>query len=69
VRDGVRRARASGHACFLPTETPGNVAFYGRLGFRTVERAKAPGGGPPIWFLRADPQGAPTIRDAIDHGP
>jgi ribosomal protein S18 acetylase RimI-like enzyme len=56
VRDGLLRARASGAAAFLLTETPSNVGLYERLGFRTVERADAPGGGPPIWFMRADPE-------------
>lgn len=55
VLDGLTRAHASGTAGFLLTETPRNVVLYERLGFVVVEQADAPGGGPPIWFLRADP--------------
>jgi ribosomal protein S18 acetylase RimI-like enzyme len=53
VRDGLMRASASGAGGFLLTETPRNVALYERLGFHVVERADAPGGGPPIWFMRS----------------
>lgn len=56
VRDGLARARASGSSGFLLTETPGNVALYERLGFHVVDLADAPGGGPRIWFMRADPE-------------
>jgi len=55
VLDGLTRAHAEGAAGFLLTETERNVALYERLGFRVQERADAPGSGPTIWFMRADP--------------
>jgi GNAT superfamily N-acetyltransferase len=59
VLDGLARAHATGSAGFLLTETERNVALYERLGFFVVERANAPGGGPRIWFMRADQAGEP----------
>ena len=55
VRLGQERARADGTPAFLETGTAGNVPLYEHLGFRTVEAAEAPGGGPAIWFMRWDP--------------
>ncbi len=40
---------------FLSTGTRRNVDIYGRSGFRVVDEADAPGGGPRIWFMRRDP--------------
>jgi hypothetical protein len=40
---------------FLETARPENVGYYERLGFRVVADGDVPGGGPHIWFLRADP--------------
>jgi len=40
---------------FLSTGTRRNVEIYGRSGFRVVDEADAPGGGPRIWFMRRDP--------------
>jgi ribosomal protein S18 acetylase RimI-like enzyme len=57
VRDGLARAHASAKAGFLLTETERNASLYERLGFRIVEEADAPGGGPHMWFMRADPDG------------
>jgi GNAT superfamily N-acetyltransferase len=57
VTDGLVRAHETGAAGFLLTETERNVSLYGRLGFRIVEEGDAPGGGPHIWFMRADPTG------------
>lgn len=55
IAAGVARARADGVGAFLSTGTPGNVPIYERCGFRVIEAADAPGGGPHIWFMRADP--------------
>jgi GNAT superfamily N-acetyltransferase len=57
VRHGLRRAHAAGLPAFLETGNPANVPMYEHLGFRVVEQADAPNGGPTIWFLRADPPG------------
>jgi GNAT superfamily N-acetyltransferase len=55
VRHGLERAHAARLPAFLETGNPANVAMYEHIGFRVHERADAPGGGPTIWFLRADP--------------
>jgi GNAT superfamily N-acetyltransferase len=39
----------------LETGTARNVSLYERFGFRVVEEADAPGGGPHVWFMRRDP--------------
>ena len=52
---GLARARADGVGAFLSTGTEHNVTIYGKYGFRVVERAHAPHGGPPIWFMRWEP--------------
>lgn len=55
IEAGLARARAQRTGAFLSTGTEANVAIYARCGFRVYEEAQAPGGGPPIWFMRADP--------------
>ena len=55
VRHGLDRAHGAGQPAVLETGNPANVPMYEHLGFRVVERADAPDGGPTIWFLRADP--------------
>ena len=55
VRHGLERARADGTPAFLETGTARNVPVYEHFGFRTVEAARAPGGGPKVWFMRWDP--------------
>ncbi len=52
---GLARARVDGVGAFLSTGTERNVSIYGRYGFRVVEDADAPAGGPRIWFMRWDP--------------
>jgi ribosomal protein S18 acetylase RimI-like enzyme len=55
VTFGLARAAEAGVAAFLETATESNVEFYRSLGFRVVDDATVPGGGPRIWFLRCDP--------------
>jgi GNAT superfamily N-acetyltransferase len=55
VRHGLDQAHGAGLPAFLETGNPANVPMYEHLGFRVHKRADAPGGGPTIWFLRADP--------------
>jgi GNAT superfamily N-acetyltransferase len=52
---GLDRARATGTGAFLSTATPRNVEIYERAGFRVLDEADAPNGGPRIWFMRWDP--------------
>jgi ribosomal protein S18 acetylase RimI-like enzyme len=55
IREGQERARAEGVGAFLSTGTERNVSIYARYGFRVVDDAYAPAGGPRIWFMRWDP--------------
>jgi GNAT superfamily N-acetyltransferase len=55
IAAGLAVAQEDGLPAFLSTGTPRNVEIYGRCGFRVVEERTAPGGGPPIWFMRWDP--------------
>jgi GNAT superfamily N-acetyltransferase len=54
IEAGLERARADRTGAFLSTGTAGNVAIYGRCGFRVYDEADAPDGGPHIWFMRSD---------------
>jgi hypothetical protein len=54
----VALAGADGIGAFLSTGTARNVTIYARSGFRVVEEADAPDGGPRIYFMRWDPQGS-----------
>jgi GNAT superfamily N-acetyltransferase len=55
IAAGQARARADGKGAFLSTGTARNVSIYSRCGFRLVDEADAPDGGPHIWFMRWDP--------------
>lgn len=55
IEFGLEHARDSGTAMLLETGTQRNVPLYERLGFRVVEEADAPDGGPHVWFMRREP--------------
>jgi GNAT superfamily N-acetyltransferase len=55
ILEGQARAEAEGLGACLSTGTERNVTIYGRYGFRVVDNAYAPDGGPRIWFMRWDP--------------
>lgn len=55
IEHGLTRAHAEGLPAFLETSKQANVGLYERFGFRVIEQADAPAGGPTIWFMRADP--------------
>ena len=55
ILEGQLRARTEGLGAFLSTGTERNVTIYGRYGFRVIDDAYAPNGGPRIWFMRWDP--------------
>lgn len=55
LRHAVGLAQADGRPITLETGVEANVARYERFGFRVVESAVAPDGGPRIWFMRRDP--------------
>jgi GNAT superfamily N-acetyltransferase len=54
IEAGLTRARADGVGALVSTGTAQNVTIYGRSGFRVVEAADAPHGGPHVWFMRWD---------------
>jgi ribosomal protein S18 acetylase RimI-like enzyme len=55
IATGLALAQADGIGAFLSTGTARNVKIYARSGFRVVEEADAPDGGPRIYFMRWDP--------------
>ena len=55
IEHGLTRAHGRGQPAFLETSVSGNVPLYEHLGFRVIERAEAPDGGPALWFMQADP--------------
>ena len=55
VAAGLALAQADGVGAFLSTGSARNVSIYARSGFRVVEEAAAPDGGPTIYFMRWDP--------------
>jgi GNAT superfamily N-acetyltransferase len=56
ISTGLERARSDGVGALLSTGTPRNVSIYERCGFRVVDEADAPDGGPHIWFMRWYPE-------------
>jgi GNAT superfamily N-acetyltransferase len=57
IRFGLERAARDGVPTTLETSKPHNLPIYEHLGFRTYLEADAPGGGPHLWFMRAEPGG------------
>jgi hypothetical protein len=55
IASGLTQAATAGVPAFLSTGTRRNVDIYRRSGFRVVDEADAPGGGPHVWFMRRDP--------------
>ena len=55
IRFGLHLAREQDTGACLETATPTNVPYYEHLGFRIIDHADAPHGGPHTWFLRWDP--------------
>jgi ribosomal protein S18 acetylase RimI-like enzyme len=56
IRSGLERAQEDDVDAFLETGNAGNVALYEHLGFRVVEAADGPDGGPRVWFMRWSPE-------------
>jgi ribosomal protein S18 acetylase RimI-like enzyme len=54
VRDGLALVDSAALPCYLNTNTPANLPFYERLGFRVLEEAVLGKGGPPAWAMRRD---------------
>jgi ribosomal protein S18 acetylase RimI-like enzyme len=53
----LAEADAAEVACYLETETEGNVEFYGSLGFVVVEQDVADAVGVPVWLMVRPPGG------------
>ena len=62
VLHGLGRADRDGLPAYVETETAGNAAFYGKLGFRVVHRTSAEDEplGVPTWCLVRDPRHSPA---------
>jgi ribosomal protein S18 acetylase RimI-like enzyme len=57
LRDGLARAEASGHGCYLETMLERNVRLYQRFGFEVVREVEGlVPGGPPFWFMWRAPR-------------
>jgi ribosomal protein S18 acetylase RimI-like enzyme len=54
IESGLSQVGAD-ECVFLETGTARNVPLYERFGFRVVEDADMPEGGPHVWFMRRDP--------------
>jgi GNAT superfamily N-acetyltransferase len=55
IEHGLRRAAANHLPAFLETGNGENVPLYEHLGFAVVAEERAPGDGPTVWFMRAEP--------------
>jgi len=55
IERGLALALADRVGAVLETGNPRNVPYYETFGFRVVDEAEAPNGGPRIWFMRRDP--------------
>jgi GNAT superfamily N-acetyltransferase len=55
VEAGQSLAADAGRGAILSTATQRNLSIYGNCGFRVVDHADAPDGGPHVWFMRWDP--------------
>jgi GNAT superfamily N-acetyltransferase len=55
IEFGLELTRESNAAVILETGTARNVPLYKRFGFRVVEEADSPEGGPHVWFMRREP--------------
>lgn len=55
IEFGLEQTRETNTGCVLETGTSRNVPLYERLGFRVVQEADSPDGGPHVWFMRRDP--------------
>jgi predicted N-acetyltransferase YhbS len=58
IEHGLAMSQAAGQGAYLETGNPRNVAYYERFGFRTQHEGDAPGSGPHIWFMLAEPKSA-----------
>jgi GNAT superfamily N-acetyltransferase len=63
LRFAIARADGDGLPLVLETGVAANVPLYERFGFRVLQAAEAPGGGPRIWFMGRDP-GRPAAANA-----
>jgi ribosomal protein S18 acetylase RimI-like enzyme len=55
IQPVLREADATGTACYLETENPRNLDFYGKHGFRVAAEARVPRLGLTTWSLIREP--------------
>lgn len=51
----LRELDAAGAVATLETSEPGNLRFYGRVGFEAVAHVEPLHGAPPVWVMRRAP--------------
>jgi len=57
LQAGMARADAQGLPCYLETQKPENLAFYGRHGFAVTNTIEVPG-APTVWTMQREPKPA-----------
>jgi GNAT superfamily N-acetyltransferase len=55
-RSLLDRADGDGLACYLETQNPDNLPYYGRFGYEVVHKLKPVPKGPPLWTMRREPR-------------
>jgi ribosomal protein S18 acetylase RimI-like enzyme len=58
MRPVLEMCDADGVPAYLESSKERNVAYYARHGFRVRQELDVPGGGPRIWLMWREPQGA-----------
>ncbi|AJF65559.1 GNAT family N-acetyltransferase [Streptomyces vietnamensis] len=58
LRSGLAKADADGLPVYLESSKPDNLPVYEHFGFKVVDEFALPGGGPVLWAMKRDPQGA-----------
>lgn len=55
-RPVLARADEEGLPCYVETQNPDNLPYYGRFGYEVVEKLNPVLHGPPVWTLRREPR-------------
>jgi GNAT superfamily N-acetyltransferase len=56
-QDMLAAADAQGTDCYLETQKPENVPYYGRFGYQLTKELQPIPAGPPLFLMRRAPQG------------
>jgi hypothetical protein len=55
-RPQLAQADEEGLACYVETQNPDNLPYYGRFGYEVVKELRPVRNGPPIWTLKREPR-------------